>query len=143
MNEVLIEHPILFIENLLRLGIGDEGRLIYLRNAMTKGTNIHNSDKKFLKKMQLKFNEVEFTKSERPFDKFLSDHSKEESNTLSENAFQFSNREANRPKEKNTKSSAADSGILKIQNQIAELKKNDSKLMDNLELLYMSHEMSS
>ena len=113
LSEVLVEHPVLFIENLLKLGIGDEGRLLYLRNAITLGKNIHDSDKKFLKKMQYAFDKARDLKSEKPFEDLKSKN------------FQDSNSE-----------------IQKIQNQINELKKSDSKLMDNLELLLISHDIS-
>jgi hypothetical protein len=49
---MLIEHPVVVIENLLKLNIGDEGRLLYLRKAITNGQIIYNSDKEFLKKME-------------------------------------------------------------------------------------------
>jgi hypothetical protein len=49
---MLIEHPVVVIEHLLKLNIGDEGRLLYLRKAITNGQIIYNSDKEFLKKME-------------------------------------------------------------------------------------------
>lgn len=113
MSEGLVEHPILFIENLLKLGLGEEGRLLYLKKALTMGKNIHNSDKKFLKKMQYALNDVQGLKSEKPSGYFTSQNFKE--NNLE---------------------------IQKIQNQIVELKQGDSKLKENLEFLLICHEDS-
>ena len=55
MSEVIVEHPVLFVETLLKKGIGEEDRLLYLRDALMKGKEIPDSDKKYLKKMQAKF----------------------------------------------------------------------------------------
>ena len=143
MSEVLVEHPVLFIENLLKLGIGDEGRLLYLRNAMAKGANIHDSDKKFLKKMEHEINESEGLNSEKPYDNFESNYLKSKDNSSSEKESQIFNQKENYSNEKKNSFKGNDSGIQKIQNLLTELKESDSKLMDNLELLLISHEVSS
>ncbi len=143
MSEVLVEHPVLFIENLLKLGIGDEGRLLYLRNAMAKGANIHGSDKKFLKKMQHELNESRDLNSEKPYDNFESNYLKNKDNSSSETESQIFNQKENYSNEKKNSFKGNDSGIQKIQNLLTELKESDSKLMDNLELLLISHEVSS
>ena len=143
MSEVLVEHPVLFIENLLKLGIGDKGRLLYLRNAMAKGENIHYSDKKFLKKMQYELDESRGLNSEKPYDNFELNYFRRKDNSSSETESQIFNQREIYSNEKKTNFKGNDSGIQKIQNLLTELKERDSKLMDNLELLLISHEVSS
>ena len=46
------------IEKLLELHIGDEGRLIYIKNSLKKGRNIYNGDKNYLKKCREKIKEI-------------------------------------------------------------------------------------
>lgn len=52
MNALLIDNPMETVNALLKLHIGDEGRLLYLRNSLKKGKVIFNSDKLFLQRMQ-------------------------------------------------------------------------------------------
>ena len=110
MSEMLIEHPVVVIENLLKLNIGDEGRLLYLRKAITNGQIIYNSDKEFLKKME---KELELVNSvrEKNLDKTKNGISEKKNNDVS-NSFEIS--------------------INSIQNSISELKTKDSKIKDNL-----------
>jgi len=135
---VLVEHPVLFIENLLKLGIGDKGRLLYLRNALTKGTIIHDSDKKFLKKMQQELVKSRGTKSKKSHDDASNDMSKYSSPSKTES--KVSNKNKDHSDEKNKNLTGRNLGNLKIKNLLSELKQSDSKLMDNLELLLISHE---
>ena len=93
MSELLIEHPVLVVEELLKLGMGDEGRLLYLRNAITRGTIIHNSDKKFLKKMQIELDDFKSIKSDKPTDPPQSGHKRNKIITSPENKFTFLNQE--------------------------------------------------
>jgi len=46
------------IEKLLELHIGDEGRLIYIKNSLKKGRNIYKGDKNYLKKWREKIKEI-------------------------------------------------------------------------------------
>ena len=62
MSELLIEHPIPIIDDLLKARIGDEGRLLYLRKAIQNGKTIHESDRKFLKRMEEKIQKIKFEK---------------------------------------------------------------------------------
>jgi len=133
-----VEHPVLFIENLLKLGIGEKGRLVYLRNALTKGTIIHDSDKKFLKKMQQELDKSSGTKSEKSNDDASNDMSKNSFPSKTES--KVSNKNKDHTDEKNKNLTGINSGNLKIQNLLSELRQRDSKLMDNLELLLISHE---
>ena len=118
---MLIEHPVVVIEKLLRLNIGDEGRLLYLRKAITNGQIIYNSDKEFLKTMEKELDLVNFEKG-KIFDKSKNAMFKKKDNDLSNNF---------------------ESTIFSIQNSISELKTKDSKIKDNLELLLLSREVST
>jgi hypothetical protein len=142
LSEVLIEHPVVVIEKLLKLGKGDEGRLLYLRKAITNGKPVYDSDKKFLTKMYLEFDKIKSESSIKHYDKFQSDHLENKTNILSKNNYDISKPTENYSN-KNTQSPEIDSGLNKIQNLIGELKKSDSRLMDNLELLLISREISS
>ena len=114
---MLVAHPVLFIENLLKLGIGDKGRLLYLRNALTKGTIIHDSDKKFLKKMQQELDKSRDLKSEKSQDDVASNHISKKS-FPSETEAKVSNQKENFVDKKNKNLIGSNSGNLKIQNQL-------------------------
>ena len=118
---MLIEHPVIVIEKLLRLNIGDEGRLLYLRKAITNGKIIYNSDKEFLKRMEKELNLANSAK-DKGLDKTKNSISEKKSNTVS-NSFE--------------------SYIHSVQDSISELKTKDSKIKDNLELLLLSREVST
>ena len=137
---MVLEHPVLLIENLLKLGLGDEGRLLYLRNALIQGKTIYQSDKKFLGTMELELITIQDKNSENLSINHTSLSSKV--NNLCKEELQISPQEKYYPNEKTKNSKRTDSGILKIQNQIFELKQIESKLMDNLELLVISHDES-
>jgi len=118
---MLIDHPVVVIEKLLRLKIGDEGRLLYLRKAITNGQIIYNSDKEFLKRME---KELDLANSEK-------------GNGLNKSKnVMFKNKD-------NGLSNSFESTIISIQNSISELKTKDSKIKDNLELLLLSREVST
>jgi hypothetical protein len=121
LSEILIAHPVVVIEELLKLNMGDEGRLLYLRKAITSGHTIYKSDKEFLKRMHM---ELDVVKSGKHGDLDTSN------NAFSEN--------------KNSGiSNKFESEITSIQNSISELKNKDSKIKDNLELLSLSREVLS
>jgi hypothetical protein len=118
---MLIEHPIVVIEELLKLNIGDEGRLLYLRKAITNGQTIYNSDKEFLNNMR---GELDTVKSANTLGLDKS------ANGFSEN-------------KNNDTSISFETELTSIQNSISELKNQDSKIKDNLELLSLSREVLS
>ena len=60
MSELVIEHPISLIENLLKTGKGDKGRLLYLKNAIKNGKIIYESDRRYLHSMQSTYPELLF-----------------------------------------------------------------------------------
>ena len=142
MSELLVEHPVVFIEDLLKLGIGDEGRLLYLRKAITNGKTVYDSDKKFLKKMYLELDKIKSSKSVKSHN-LKSNNTGNKTNFLPKNKYQTSKPSDNYSDDQNSQSEEFNSGITKIQNLISELKKSDSRLMDNLELLLLSREVSS
>ena len=117
---MLIDHPVVVIEKLLRSNIGDEGRLLYLRKAITNGQTIYNSDKEFLKSMQRELDGVKSAKT-LELNKSKNDFS-ENKNNINSNKFE--------------------SELTSIQNSISELKNRDSKIKDNLELLSLSRGVS-
>ncbi|MFQ5440764.1 MAG: hypothetical protein ACE5DL_04795 [Nitrosopumilaceae archaeon] len=136
MSEILNEHPIVFIDKLLKLGIGDKGRLLYLRNYIKSGKTIYDSDKTFLKIMEQKLDETQFSNQ---------DSSETFSSSTMNNSIKFSKNDndiltstPNYSVDEDDSSSSFDSGILKIQNSIGELQKSNSKLRDNLELITLS-----
>jgi len=140
---MISEHPITIIENLLKLGIGDRGRLLYLRNYIKNGKPLYESDKKFLEKMCAELNENNSRKSDKPLDSSSFGESKKNTFTIAEsNNGKIKQAENHSDGHKNVPI-RSDSEILKIQALMGELKKSDSKLKDNLELLLISREALS
>lgn len=130
---MLIEHPIAVINELLKLGIGDKGRLDYLKNAIKNGKKIYDSDKEFLKNMQNELEQIKFGKS-TSYEKESGNYQKDYHNISNlEGRYINSQNENNHRVDKIN--SESDSGVDKIQFLITELKKNNSRLMDNLNLL--------
>ena len=115
MSEMLIEHPITVIESLLKLKIGDEGRLKYLKNTIKNGDKVYDSDKEFLRKMEYELNKTNSVESDLVHDK---------QDAMKSGASNYN--------EENPK---CDSELPLIQNLIDDLKKNNSRLVTNLELL--------
>jgi len=140
---MLIDHPIIFIEKLLKSGLGDKDRLLYLRNYIKSGKPLYDSDKNFLKTLQMKLDEKEYFNEDNSNDAFKPNIKFE--NTLDSPEFKnnISKPEEYYSSDKNNSLSTDDSGILKIQNSINELQKSNSKLKDNLELILISRHNSS
>jgi hypothetical protein len=59
---MLIEHPVVVIEEILKFNLGDEDRLLYIRKAITKGQTIYHSDREFLKRMLIELDKVKSKK---------------------------------------------------------------------------------
>jgi len=140
---MLKDHPIVFIEKLLKLGLGDKGRLVYLRDYIKSGKTIYDSDRKFLNTLQKKLDEFENVKDKSSFNNF-------NSNDKFNATIGFSGYEngvvapdENYSVDKNYSLNEFDSDILKIQNSISELQQSNSKLKDNLELILISRENPS
>ena len=121
----MIEHPVAIIENLLKLRKGDEGRLLYLRKAITLGKTIYESDKKYLKKLQ---NEISLnpdkTSTDSPFEEH--GHGERPSNSLDKPNFTDFEFE-----------------IKNIQTSLEVLKRKETQIKDNLTLLLINREISS
>lgn len=135
MSELLIEHPIPIIDDLLKSRIGDEGRLLYLRKAITGGNTIHESDRKYLKRMQEKIWEHKAQNT-----KF-----KKKSNFENQNIMNIKNKIDNQDSPSVERPSNVyddfESEITKIKNSLLEVKSNNSKIRDNLELLLLNREI--
>jgi hypothetical protein len=143
---MLIEHPIVVVEELLKLNIGDEGRLLYLRKAITKGQTIYHSDKEFLKRMLIELDEV---KSEKII-KLEKSNYEIKLDSRDNNSFDKKNKSNSLKtkgcfsKEKNKENKDNfELEIQSIQNSISELKSKDSKIKDNLGLLLLCREVST
>jgi hypothetical protein len=139
---MLIDHPIVFIEKLLKLGLGDKGRLLYLRNYLKSGKILYDSDKKFLNTLRIKLDDLESGTREKFTDNCNSKNKPDNTDIFFGNENNFVKHGGNNPIDKNTPSTF-DSDILKIQNSISELQKRNSKLKDNLELILISRENRS
>ena len=112
MSELLIEHPVVFIEDLLKLGIGDEGRLLYLRKAITNGKTVYDSDKKFLKKMYLELDKIKSSKSVKSHNP-KSNNTGNKTNFLPKNKYQTFKPSDNYTDDQNSQSEEFNSGITK------------------------------
>lgn len=140
---MLIDHPIIFIEKLLKFGLGDKDRLLYLRNYIKSGKPLYDSDKNFLNILQMKLDEKEYFNEDDSIDSFKPNFKFENTSGFSEFKNNVSKPEEYYSSDKNNSFSKGDSGILKIQNSINELQKSNSKLKDNLELILISRNNSS
>ena len=139
MSELVIEHPISLIENLLKAGKGDRGRLLYLKNAIKNGKTIYESDRKYLHTMQASYPELLFQENT--------------SNNLSQNNFvkpyfsaEIKHKSTKKPKQPSQNKTILDSfdfELETIQNSLFDLKTKESKINDNLQLLSINHEILS
>jgi hypothetical protein len=143
---MLIEHPVVVVEELLKLNIGDEGRLLYIRKAITKGQTIYNSDNEFLKRMLIELDEVKsekIIKLEKSNDEIKLD-SRDDNSFDKKNKFNSLKTKKGFSREKNNEiKNNFEFEIQSIQNSISELKSKDSKIKDNLGLLLLSREVST
>ncbi len=139
MSELIIEHPMSLIENLLKAGKGDKGRLLYLKNAIKNGKTIYESDQKYLQIMQNAYPELLFQENT--------------SNNLSQNnsvepyfSAELKNKSTKKPKQLLQNKVSFDSfdfELETIQNSLSDLKTKESKIKDNLKLLSINHEILS
>jgi hypothetical protein len=58
MNDLNVEETIDLIEQLSKLNIGDEGRLLYIKNSLNTGKKIYKTDKKYLEKWGEKIKKI-------------------------------------------------------------------------------------
>ena len=153
MSEILIENPMSTVNMLLKLHIGDEGRLLYLRNALKNGKVIFNSDKMFLQRMQGKLDQM-YKKNSRSSDiptarivtqKKLSEYNSHNSDftnrmhSLSQSNQGYKNKKIF---EDQKQVPDLEKILFGLSDSIAELKKTQSKILTNLEIMMNSYENS-
>ena len=64
-NSLNVEETIDLIEQLLKLKIGDEGRLLYIKNSLDTGRKIYETDKKYLEQWRKKIKKIN-TETKKP-----------------------------------------------------------------------------
>lgn len=139
MSEMIIEHPIMIIENLLKMGKGDEGRLLYLRKALIDGKTIYESDKKYLKKMNDLLNQNQDNTSipkhsTLPIEQNIEKKIKNERNLSESNSKKYLVGDI-------FKFDSFDFELQTLHNSIIDLKKKESHIKDNLELIALNREI--
>jgi len=139
MSEMIIEHPIMIIEHFLKMGQGDEGRLLYLRKALTNGKPIYDSDKKYLKKMYYTFHQNQDAADQFPKDPKIKIERNTKENKLSKNTlFELSKKH---PSDDKCKFDTFEFEMQTLQNSIEDLKTKESQIKDNLELITINREI--
>jgi hypothetical protein len=146
MNEVLIDNPMSTVNMLLKLHIGDEGRLLYLRNALKSGKVIFNSDKMFLQRMQEKLDQI-YKKQSRSSNissvrlvtqKKLSEYNSHNSDfmnrihDLSKSSQEYKNKNMF---EEQKQVPDLEKILFRLTESIAELKETQYKILTNLEIM--------
>ena len=141
MNELIIDHPIVIIETLLKMGKGDKGRLLYLKKALIDGKTIYESDKKYLKKMRKELPENKNSLNDSKLSseiqkkdlskKILSKQKESNINPISITDFNKNHNNDNFQ------------DIESIQTIIEDIRKTDSNINDNLELLLINRNIPS
>jgi hypothetical protein len=141
MNELIIDHPIVIIETLLKMGKGDKGRLLYLKKALIDGKTIYESDKKYLKKMR---KELPENKNSLNDSKLSSEIQKKDlsKKILSKQKESNINRISITDFNKNHNNDNFQD-IESIQTIIEDIRKTDSNIKDNLELLLINRDIPS
>jgi hypothetical protein len=146
MSEILIDDPMTTVNTLLKLQIGDEGRLLYLRNALKNGKVIFNSDKRFLRNMQEKLDQIHkkplklqnISTARIITQKKLSEFNSNRSDFTNRihNLTQTDREEQNKKiLENQIQIPDLEKILLGLSNSITELKKTQSQILTNLEIL--------
>jgi len=136
---MIIEHPIMMIENLLKMGKGDEGRLLYLRKALTNGKTIYDSDKKYLKKMYHAFHQNQDLVDSFPnASKIKIETNIKENKILKNPSFELSKKYHS---DNESEFDIFEFEMQTLQNSIEDLKKKESQIKDNLELITINREI--
>jgi len=129
----------MIIENLLKMGKGDEGRLLYLRKALTNGKTIYDSDKKYLKKMYHAFHQNQDLVDPFPnASKIKIEAYSKENEVLKNSSFELSK---NYHSDNKTEFDTFEFEMQTLQNSIEDLKKKESRIKDNLELIIINREI--
>jgi hypothetical protein len=152
MSEALINNPIGTVNTLLKLHIGDEGRLLYLKNSLKKGKPIFESDKKFLQRMQEVLNKkYKKTASSKPFyisqyvmQKKISEYNNDLNFTSEITAVGQSKNEEKTKQPFEYKNTVNLEKILyEISNSIADLKNTQSKILLDLEYMTNNYKITT
>jgi len=154
MSEILIDDPMTTVNTLLKLQIGDEGRLLYLRNALKNGKVIFNSDKRFLRNMQEKLDQIHKKPSklqnistarivtQKKLSEFNSNRS--DFNYRIHTMSQTNSDEQNKKNLQNqTPIPDLEKILLGLSNSITELKKTQSQILTNLEIIMNNNQKST
>lgn len=134
------------VNMLLKLHIGDEGRLLYLRNALKNGKVIFNSDKIFLQRMQEKLDQMHknqprstnISPTRLVTQKRLSEYNLHNANFTNRvhDLAQSSEERKNERKIENQKPiPGLEKLLLGMTDSIEELKNTQSKILTNLEIM--------
>ena len=137
MSELVIEHPIPLIENLLKAGKGDEGRLLYLRKALKNGKVIYESDKNYLYSMQKEYSEILFTEN-------TSEKKSQNISVPKKLSKEIKNKSTKTQRKTSQTKETFDSfefELETIKGSLQDLKTKESKIKDNLEFLSMNREI--
>ncbi|NCF22724.1 MAG: hypothetical protein GWP65_07280 [Nitrosopumilaceae archaeon] len=137
MSELVIEHPIPLIENLLKAGKGDEGRLLYLRKALKSGKVIYESDKNYLYSMQKEYSEILFTEN-------TSEKQSQNISVPKKLSKEIKNKSTKTQRKTSQTKETFDSfefELETIKGSLQDLKTKESKIKDNLEFLSMNREI--
>ena len=137
LSELVIEHPISLIENLLKAGKGDEGRLLYLRKALKNGKVIYKSDKTYLNTMQKEYSEILLADntSEKPSQNISVNHKSSEE--IKKKPIKVSQKTS----DTNETFDSFEFELETIRGSLQDLKTKESKIKDNLEFLSMNREI--
>lgn len=137
MSELVIEHPIPLIENLLKAGKGDEGRLLYLRKALKNGKVIYESDKNYLYSMQKEYSEILFTEN-------TSEKQSQNISVPKKLSKEIKNKSTKTQRKTSQTKETFDSfefELETIKGSLQDLKTKESKIKDNLEFLSMNRQI--
>ena len=139
MSEMMIEHPIMIIEHLLKMGQGDKGRLLYLRKALTSGKTIYDSDKRYLKKMCHAIHQNQDAVDHFPNDSNIKVEPKIPEDGVPKNTtFELSKKYHSDDK---CDFDTFEFEMQTLKNSIEDLKKKESQIKDNLELITVNREI--
>ena len=141
MSELVIDHQIFLIDSLMKMGKGDKGRLLYLRNALICGKTIYESDKKYLKQMEKELSETKNFKDEPDLFKNKQEHHLKQKSISKPKDSSF-NKISAMEYDKN-KIDISECQIQSIQALFEDIRMKDSKIKNNLEMLLVNRKIYS
>ena len=126
MSEILVDHPMLLVEELLKFRIGDKGRLHHIRDSLKAGRSLSDSDKIFLKEMKQNLETNAIQDLENSFYHF------------GDNLISSNDTSSEKTEDGNTDFEIE---IQKMKESISTIRYHDERIMDNLELLTTNREI--